>query len=150
MFQLPNPAFTMPSWQRRWLDECASASANSVIREAAQDFVTALCQPSAPIAPFGSLMVPELQKMAANVQFEEIRGECLKTLANLTKALGDQYTAAAATEETTTSAATSQSWLLCGSFKSCKNRNNDNNPSGCCWSACMVATVVFLILHYLR
>jgi elongation factor 3 len=43
------------------------------------------------VAPFGSLLVPELQKVAANVQFEEIRDEALKALKNLTKALGDQY-----------------------------------------------------------
>jgi DNA repair exonuclease SbcCD ATPase subunit len=35
--------------------------------------------------------VPELQKVANNVQFEEIRDEALKALANLTKALGDAY-----------------------------------------------------------
>lgn len=46
--------------------------------------------PSA-VAPFGSLLVPELQKVAHNVQFEEIRDEALKALANLTKALGDLY-----------------------------------------------------------
>jgi hypothetical protein len=49
--------------------------------------------PSA-IAPFGSLLVPELQKVVKNVQFEEIRDEALKALNNLTKALGDSYTAA--------------------------------------------------------
>jgi hypothetical protein len=48
----------------------------------------------ASVAPFGSLLVPELQKVAANVQFEEIRDESLKALSNLTKALGDQYKAA--------------------------------------------------------
>ena len=46
--------------------------------------------PSA-VAPFGSLLVPELQKVSENVQFEEIRDEALKALANLTKALGDSY-----------------------------------------------------------
>ena len=44
--------------------------------------------PSA-IAPFGDLLVPELQKVAANVQFEEIRDESLKALEQLTKALGE-------------------------------------------------------------
>ncbi len=48
--------------------------------------------PSA-VAPFGSLLVPELQRVAANVQFEEIRDESLKALKNLTKALGDLYVA---------------------------------------------------------
>jgi hypothetical protein len=43
------------------------------------------------VAPFGSLLVPELRKVAQNVQFEEIRDEALKALANLTKALGDLY-----------------------------------------------------------
>ena len=46
--------------------------------------------PSA-VAPFGSLLVPELQKVSENVQFVEIRDEALKALANLTKALGDSY-----------------------------------------------------------
>jgi len=46
------------------------------------------------VAPFGSLLVPELHKVAENVQFEEIRDEALKALANLTKALGDLYKAA--------------------------------------------------------
>lgn len=46
--------------------------------------------PSA-VAPFGSLLVPELQKVSENVQFAEIRDEALKALANLTKALGDSY-----------------------------------------------------------
>jgi len=50
------------------------------------------------VAPFGSLLVPELQKVAANVQFEEIRDESLKALKALTKALGDQYKAAVAAE----------------------------------------------------
>jgi hypothetical protein len=45
------------------------------------------------VAPFGDLLVPELQKVAANVQFEEIRDEALKALNSLTKALGDQYRA---------------------------------------------------------
>jgi chemotaxis protein histidine kinase CheA len=54
--------------------------------------------PSA-VAPFGSLLVPELQKVAANVQFEEIRDESLKALKNLTKALGDQYNATEATSD---------------------------------------------------
>jgi hypothetical protein len=49
-------------------------------------------QPSS-IAPFGSLLVPELQRVARNVQFEEIRDEALKALSSLTKALGDHYTA---------------------------------------------------------
>ena len=43
------------------------------------------------VAPFGSLLVPELQKVCENVQFQEIRDEALKALANLTKALGDLY-----------------------------------------------------------
>ena len=47
------------------------------------------------VAPFGNLLVPELQKVAANVQFEEIRDESLKALTALTKALGDQYKAVA-------------------------------------------------------
>jgi len=51
------------------------------------------------VAPFGSLLVPELQKVAANVQFEEIRDESLKALKALTKALGDQYKAAVAAEQ---------------------------------------------------
>lgn len=46
--------------------------------------------PSA-VAPFGSLLVPELHKVSENVQFVEIRDEALKALANLTKALGDSY-----------------------------------------------------------
>ena len=46
--------------------------------------------PSA-VAPFGSLLVPELQKVSENVQFVEIRDEALKALASLTKALGDSY-----------------------------------------------------------
>ena len=46
------------------------------------------------VAPFGNLLVPELQKVAANVQFEEIRDESLKALKALTKALGDQFKAA--------------------------------------------------------
>lgn len=45
------------------------------------------------VAPFGSLLVPELQKVCENVQFQEIRDEALKALANLTKALGDSYKA---------------------------------------------------------
>jgi hypothetical protein len=45
----------------------------------------------AAVAPFGSLLVPELQKVVTNVQFEEIRDEALKALQNLTKALGDYY-----------------------------------------------------------
>ena len=43
------------------------------------------------VAPFGPLLVPELKKVANNVQFEEIRDEALKALANLTKALGNSY-----------------------------------------------------------
>jgi hypothetical protein len=53
-----------------------------------------LVESPASVAPFGSLLVPELQKVAANVQFEEIRDESLKALQNLTKALGDLYSAA--------------------------------------------------------
>jgi hypothetical protein len=49
--------------------------------------------PSA-VAPFGPLLVPELQKVASNVQFEEIRDAALAALGNLTKALGDSYIAA--------------------------------------------------------
>lgn len=45
----------------------------------------------ADVAPFGPLLVPELQKVATNVQFEDIRDEALKALASLTKALGDLY-----------------------------------------------------------
>ena len=45
------------------------------------------------VAPFGPLLVPELKKVATNVQFEEIRDEALKALANLTKALGESYKA---------------------------------------------------------
>lgn len=45
----------------------------------------------ASIAPFGNLLVPELQRVARNVQFEEIRDEALRALANLTKALGDHF-----------------------------------------------------------
>ena len=47
------------------------------------------------VAPFGSLLVPELQKVAQNVQFDEIRDEALKALNNLTKALGDLYSSSA-------------------------------------------------------
>lgn len=43
------------------------------------------------VAPFGPLLVPELKKVAENVQFDEIRDEALKALGNLTKALGDAY-----------------------------------------------------------
>ena len=43
------------------------------------------------VAPFGPLLVPELKKVAASVQFEEIRDEALKALSNLTKALGHLY-----------------------------------------------------------
>ncbi|CAJ1903510.1 unnamed protein product [Cylindrotheca closterium] len=43
------------------------------------------------VAPFGPLLVPELKKVSENVQFEEIRDEALRALANLTKALGDRY-----------------------------------------------------------
>ncbi len=50
-----------------------------------------LVQTPEAVAPFGPLLVPELQKVANNVQFEEIRDEALKALANLTKALGDAY-----------------------------------------------------------
>lgn len=64
----------------------------------------------ASIAPFGSLLVPELQKVAANVQFEEIRDESLKALTNLTKALGDQYRNA--TEENTATTSTAAALLL--------------------------------------
>ena len=40
------------------------------------------------VAPFGPLLVPELQKVAQNVQFEEIRDAALAALGALTKALG--------------------------------------------------------------
>jgi len=40
------------------------------------------------VAPFGPLLVPELKKVAENVQFEEIRDAALKALQTLTKALG--------------------------------------------------------------
>jgi hypothetical protein len=43
------------------------------------------------VAPFGPLLVPELKKVANNVQFEEIRDEALKALKFLTKALGAAY-----------------------------------------------------------
>jgi hypothetical protein len=43
------------------------------------------------VAPFGPLLIPELKKVATNVQFEEIRDEALRALATLTKALGDSY-----------------------------------------------------------
>lgn len=51
------------------------------------------------VAPFGNLLVPELQKVANNVQFEEIRDEALKALAALTKALGDSYSAEGSSRE---------------------------------------------------
>ena len=51
------------------------------------------------IAPFGNLLLPELQKVANNVQFEEIRDEALKALAALTKALGDSYSANGGSED---------------------------------------------------
>jgi len=53
-----------------------------------------LVENAAAVAPFGPLLVPELRKCASNVQFEEIRDEALKALANLTKALGESYMAA--------------------------------------------------------
>jgi hypothetical protein len=40
------------------------------------------------VSPFGPLLVPELKKVAENVQFEEIRDAALKALNALTKALG--------------------------------------------------------------
>jgi hypothetical protein len=43
------------------------------------------------VAPFGPLLVPELKRVAENVQFEEIRDEALKALKFLTKALGAAY-----------------------------------------------------------
>ena len=43
--------------------------------------------PSA-VAPFGPLLVPELKRVAENVQFEEIRDAALAALNALTKALG--------------------------------------------------------------
>ncbi|GKY96449.1 hypothetical protein MPSEU_000604400 [Mayamaea pseudoterrestris] len=50
-----------------------------------------LIEEPAAIAPFSSLLVPELKKVSLNVQFTEIRDEALKALASLTAALGDQY-----------------------------------------------------------
>jgi len=50
-----------------------------------------LVESPAAVAPFGPLLVPELKKVAENVQFDEIRDEALKALGNLTKALGDAY-----------------------------------------------------------
>jgi hypothetical protein len=50
-----------------------------------------LIEEPAAIAPFSSLLVPELKKVSLNVQFTEIRDEALNALANLTAALGDQY-----------------------------------------------------------
>jgi hypothetical protein len=38
-------------------------------------------------------LVPELKRVATNVQFEEIRDEALKALSSLTKALGESYEA---------------------------------------------------------
>lgn len=40
------------------------------------------------VAPFGPLLVPDLKKVADNVQFEEIRDAALAALGALTKALG--------------------------------------------------------------
>lgn len=40
------------------------------------------------VAPFGSLLVPELKKVVENVQFEDIRDVALSALQALTKALG--------------------------------------------------------------
>jgi len=40
------------------------------------------------VAPFGPLLIPELKKVAENVQFDEIRDAALAALAALTKALG--------------------------------------------------------------
>lgn len=51
------------------------------------------------VAPFGPLLVPELNKVATNVQFEEIRDAALSALGNLTKALGDSYHAQEDEEE---------------------------------------------------
>jgi len=53
------------------------------------------------VAPFGPLLVPELQKVVNNVQFEEIRDAALSALNNLTKALGDAYEADAASKAKT-------------------------------------------------
>ena len=47
-----------------------------------------LVETPAAVAPFGPLLVPELKKVAENVQFEEIRDAALKALNALTKALG--------------------------------------------------------------
>jgi hypothetical protein len=48
----------------------------------------------AAVAPFGNLLLPELQKVATHVQFQEIRDEALRALATLTRALGELYNAA--------------------------------------------------------
>lgn len=55
-----------------------------------------LVETPAAIAPFKSLLIPELQRVIQNVQFVEIREEALKALAGLTKALGDHYSSSAA------------------------------------------------------
>lgn len=47
-----------------------------------------LVETPAAVAPFGPLLVPELKKVAENVQFEEIRDAALNALNALTKALG--------------------------------------------------------------
>ena len=57
------------------------------------------------VAPFGSLLVPELKKVTQNVQFEEIRDEALRALSQLTKALGDLYSTAVQDEENASSKA---------------------------------------------
>lgn len=56
------------------------------------------------VAPFGPLLVPELKRVAENVQFEEIRDAALAALGALTKALGhasiDEALSAVMKEET--------------------------------------------------
>lgn len=47
-----------------------------------------LVETPAAVAPFGPLLVPDLKKVAENVQFEEIRDAALAALNALTKALG--------------------------------------------------------------
>ena len=47
-----------------------------------------LVETPAAVAPFGPLLVPELKKVAENVQFDEIRDAALAALGALTKALG--------------------------------------------------------------
>lgn len=53
-----------------------------------------LVENPASVAPFGPLLLPELQKMVTNVAFEELRDNALSALNALTKALGEAETAA--------------------------------------------------------